>query len=101
MMAKPRITFTMQRSENGRPSELQVYVNPEGRDLLVKELTQLDERWDHAHLQDEKWTTDVPLQTRAYVPEREEIIDCVKILFRTDEWDAEHFPHVLKDDSKG
>ena len=99
-MAKPHITFAVERTETGKPGELQVYLNPEGRDLLVKELTGLSERWDHIHLQDEEWTIEVPLQTRAYVPDREEIIDCVKILFRPDEWDREYFPHVLKTEEK-
>jgi hypothetical protein len=99
-MGKPRITFALQRTETGDLGELQVYLNPEGRDLLVKELTRLDERWDHVHLQDEAWTIDVPLQTRAYVPDQEKIIDCVKILFRPDQWDAEYFPHVLTEEPK-
>ena len=99
-MAKPRITFAIERSKSGGLGELQIYLNPEGRDLLVEELTGLNERWDHIHLQDENWTVDVPLRTRAYHLEREEIIDCVKILFRPDDWDAKYFPHVLIDESK-
>ena len=99
-MAKPRITFALRKSESDELGELQIYLNPEGRDLLVKELSGLTERWDHVHLQDENWTIEIPLQTRAYVPEQEEIIDSVKILFRPDEWDAEHFPHVLSDKAK-
>ena len=100
MMAKPRITFALERTKTGELGELQVYLNPEGRELLIKELAGLDERWDHIHLQDQNWTIDVPLQTQAYVPDREEIIDSVKILFRPDEWDREHFPHVLSRDEE-
>ena len=99
-MAKARITFALERTETGEPGELQVYLNPEGRDLLVQELTGLSEKSDHVHLQDEDWTIDVPLQMRAYRPDREEIIDCVKILFRLDVWDAEYFPHVLNAEPK-
>ncbi len=99
-MAKARITFALETTETGEPGELLIYLNPEGRDLLVKELAHLDERWDHVHLQDEKWTIDVLLQTRAYVPDREVIIDCVKILFRPEEWDQEYYPHVMSTDEK-
>ncbi len=99
-MAKARITFALEKTETGEPGELLVYLNPEGRDLLLKELARLDERWDHVHLQDENWTIDVPLQTRAYVPDQEDIIDCVKILFRPDDWDEKYFPHVMATDEK-
>ncbi|HEX6072669.1 MAG TPA: hypothetical protein VFY95_06655 [Sphingomicrobium sp.] len=99
-MPKPRITFAFEKTETGEPGELQVYLNPEGRDLLVKELNHLDERWDHVHLQDENWTIDVPLQTQAYRRDREVIVYSVKILFRPDEWDRKHFPHVLSTDEK-
>ncbi|MDQ3478617.1 MAG: hypothetical protein M3438_05600 [Pseudomonadota bacterium] len=99
-MAKARITFALERTEEGQPAELLIYLNPEGRDLLVEELTHLDEQSEHFHLQDETWTIDVPLQTRIYNSDREVIIDCVKILFRLDEWDRRYFPHVIDAEAK-
>ena len=51
MMAKaPKSRSPTQRAKIGEPDELLLYVNPEGRDLLIKvELQRLDERSDHFH----------------------------------------------------
>ena len=43
-MAQPRITVTI------AGGEARLYVNPEGRDLLVKELQRLNEKSEHFHL---------------------------------------------------
>ena len=99
MMAKPRITVAYTKGEDGEPDELLFYLNPEGRDLLVKELERLDERWDHFHLQDEEWTIELPLKMKAYVPDREHVVSAVKMMLRPDHWDAEYFPHVLPNTS--
>jgi hypothetical protein len=98
-MSKPRITCVVTKDDNGDPAEVFFYLNPEGRDLLVKELLHLDERWDHLHIQPEEWTVDLPLQISAYVPDQETVIQHVKMMYRPDAWDEEHFPHVLKDDT--
>ena len=95
-MGKPRITVTLAGSESG-PPQVRLYLNPEGRDLLVRELDRLDEQWDHMHLQPAEWTVDLPLRTTAYEPAAEEVVDDVKIMLRPDKWDADHFPHVLQD----
>ena len=97
-MSKPRITVAYSKSASGELDEVLFYMNPEGRDLLVKELTRLDEDWDHLHLQPENGTVDLPLQTTAYVPETEELVSAVKMMLRPDAWDAEYFPHVLEED---
>ena len=94
-MSKPRITFALEKTDDA-PGELRIYLNPEGRNLLVKELAHRSEESDHFHLQDEDWAIEVPLQTRAYVPDRESIVDAVKIMLRPDEWDREYFSHVLE-----
>jgi hypothetical protein len=87
--AQPRITFS--RNDDG---VLEIWLNEPGRDLLVRELTQLSERNDHFHLGPEEHGGEVPVRTKAYRAS-DEIIDWAKVLFRPDAWDAEYFPHVL------
>jgi hypothetical protein len=95
MVGKPRITVAVVKDAEG-VGELRLYLNPEGRDLLVDELKQLNEKSDHLHLQAEEWTIELPLQTAVYVPHEEELVDNVKVLLRLDPWDEEYFPHVMR-----
>lgn len=88
-MTKPRITIT-----TGPTGFLEIYVNEAGRDLLVKELQGLSEKWDHFHLDPEKFDMDVPTRSIPY-RNGEVVHEYGKVLFRPDAWDAEHFPHVL------
>jgi len=97
-MGKPRITVSYTTGEDGKPDEVRFYMNPGGRDLLVKKLARLNDRDEHLHLQDEEWTIEVPLQMKAYVPERESVIAAVKMMLRLEEWDRQYFPHVLGDE---
>ncbi|WP_338665327.1 hypothetical protein VQH23_09160 [Pararoseomonas sp. SCSIO 73927] len=85
---KPRITI----STNGE-GELEVWLNEAGRDLLVKELQGLSAERDHFHLQTEG-LGEVPLQGRAY-RDGDRVLQWGKVLFRPDEWDRRHSPHVL------
>ena len=85
----PRITLT--RTEDGR---LEIWLNEAGRDLLVKELQGLSEQSDHFHFGPSEEDAEVPVRSIAYRPD-DEVLDWGKVLFRTDAWDAEHFPHVL------
>ena len=78
-MSKPRITCVVTMNGDA-PSEVYFYLNPEGRDLLVKELMHLNERWDHLPIQPEEWTVDLPPQVKAYVPEKETLIQHVKMM---------------------
>ena len=86
---KPRITIN-----SNNDGELEIWLNEAGRDLLVKELKHLSERSDHFHFAPEEFDGEVPVQTRPY-REGDQIIGWGKVMFRPDEWDAEHFPHVL------
>jgi hypothetical protein len=77
----------------------EILLNEAGRDLMVKELQRLDRRWDHFHLDhftdpDIADATELPL---AAIPYRDgdKCLEHGKILFRPDDWDREHFPHVL------
>jgi hypothetical protein len=94
-MAKPRITVGVTKDDKGEPAEVYFYFNPEGRDLLVSELTHLSEKSDHFHMHPAEWEMEVPLEMRAYVPAEETAVSHVKLMFRTDEWDEKYFPHVM------
>lgn len=85
---QPRITI------NRDDGELQIWLNSAGRDLLVRQLQQLSESNDHFHFMPEDMDGDVPVRDRAY-KEGADVIQWGKVLFRTDDWDAQYFPHVL------
>jgi hypothetical protein len=74
--------------------ELQIWLNEKGRDLLVRELQQLSERNDHFHLMPKDMAGHVPLSSRPYHPD-DQVFEWGKVLFRTDDWDRQHFPHVM------
>lgn len=91
---KPRITVSVQSD-----GSFDIRVNETGRDLLVKELQHLSERWDHFHLDhyDEPEmadTTEAPLSAIAYRPDDQVLLNG-KVSFRPDHWDLEYFPHVM------
>lgn len=72
--------------------EFELWLNPEGRDLLVKELLALSETNEQFHLM--PIPSDVEVSTRPYRSD-DKLLEYGKVLFRLDEWDARHFPHVL------
>lgn len=74
---------------------LEVWLNEEGRDLLVRELQSLDAKHDHLHLAPEGMG-DVGVSTRPYRPD-DKVLDWGKIYFRLDEWDQKYFPHVMSE----
>lgn len=84
----PRITINM--SADG---ELEIWLNEQGRDLLVRELRAMSEKSDHFHLA----TIDgaeIKLNDRAYRP-TDKIMHSTKVYFRPDDWDRRHFPRVI------
>lgn len=86
---KARITIN-----SNKDGELEIWLNPAGRDLLVKELQHLSERSDHFHFGPEDLDGEVPVQNRAY-REGDQIIEWGKVMLRPDEWDEKYYPHVL------
>jgi hypothetical protein len=84
----PRITVNL--TANG---EFEIWINEKGRDLLVQELQGLNEQNDHFHLGPAE-IGEVEVSARSYRPD-DKIIEYGKVLFRTDEWDKQYFPHVL------
>jgi hypothetical protein len=85
---KPRITINT--TADGL---LEIWLNEAGRDLLVKELMHLNEASEHFHF-GPAGMAEVGLAMRPYRPE-DTVLEYGKVLFRTDEWDATYFPHVL------
>jgi hypothetical protein len=73
--------------------EFEIWLNSEGRDVLVKELQELSETNDHFHLMPSPYG-DVGVSNRPYRSD-DKLLEWGKILFRTDASDAEYFPHVL------
>jgi hypothetical protein len=73
---------------------LEIWLNEEGRNLLIHELQALNENDDHFHLMPGDVPSDVELSMRAYRP-TDSVIGYAKVLFRPDEWDRRYFPHVM------
>ena len=67
-MASPRITVVTLKNENNEATSVNLYLNPEGRDLLVGELSRLSEKSDHFHMDATEWAIEVPLEMNAYEP---------------------------------
>ena len=84
-----RITFSL--TPDG---ELEVWLNEQGRDLLVRELQHLSEKSDHFHFGAAEGS-EVKVSSRAYGPD-DKVFEYGKVLFRTDAWDKEYYPHVLE-----
>jgi len=83
---KPRITMSLTAS-----GELEIWLNEKGRDLLVRELLKLNEKNEHFHLFPDG---ELDTSTIAYRA-TDKIIWSGKVLFRTDECDRKHYPHVM------
>jgi hypothetical protein len=89
------IRITLSVSADG---EFELWVNPEGRDRLVKELQVLSEKNDHFHLG--AWEgAEVEIGATPYRP-TDKIVDVGKVLFRPDEWDQTYYPHVMQGSKK-
>lgn len=71
----------------------EIWLNEQGRDLLIQELQRLSENNDHFHF-GPKPLGEVEVSSIAYRP-NDKILEWGKVLFRTDAWDRRYFPHVL------
>ncbi|MGE3871497.1 MAG: hypothetical protein AB7F74_00935 [Parvibaculaceae bacterium] len=85
---KPRITINLTAD-----GSLEIWLNETGRDLLVEQLQSLDENNDHLHFGQTE-ADDIEVSSRPYSPS-DKILGHGKVLFRTDDWDRQYFPHVL------
>jgi hypothetical protein len=87
-----RITINL--AANGM---FEIWLNEQGRDLLVRELQHLSDKSDHFHLGPAD-TSEVVVSSCPYRPD-DRVLEHGKIYLRPDAWDKEHFPHVLGGDA--
>lgn len=110
-MGKPRITIQIvpkgqtpdtqlsgtQTSGAQAPGAIEMFLNEEGVDLLVRELKSLSKQNDHCHLFAPEWGDGSgPLNLVAYDGSAS-TVGHLKILFRPDDWDREHYPHTVSE----
>jgi hypothetical protein len=86
---KSRITLSL--SEDG---QFQISLNEAGRDELVELLQSLDRNHDHIHFAPEDHNLDCTVSDIPYRP-TDRVFAWGKVSFRPDDWDREHFPHVI------
>lgn len=93
---KPRVTVCL------RPEgTFELLLNEAGRDLLVRELQNLNREWDHFHLDgydEPELPTDVALSAVAY-HEDDQVLRHGKVLLRPDDWDLQYYPHVMAEEA--
>jgi hypothetical protein len=77
--------------------EFEIWLNEQGRDLLVRELQHLSEKWDHFHLGPAD-IGDVVVASRPYRLD-DKVLEYGKVYLRPDARDKEHFPHVLDEEA--
>lgn len=98
MTDRPRMTVQVSAG-TGLDREVEIYLNPEARRILVAELTKLNRTDDHFHVFSfEDWNglqlSEVPYSAG------DTPVAALKVLLRYDDWDAEHFPHVMASPGK-
>jgi hypothetical protein len=87
---KPRITINLDAQ-----GSLEIWLNELGRDLLIRELENLSAKNDHFHI-GPAGSRELEVSSRAYRSD-DKLIEYGKVLFRTDEWDEQYYPHVMVD----
>jgi hypothetical protein len=87
---KPRITISVTAG-----GELEIFLNEQGRDLLVQKLLALNEVDEHFHFAPSD-QGELEVSTRAYDP-ADTVMTYGKVLFRKDEWDRVYFSHVFNE----
>lgn len=88
MTEQPRLTVQIDGQE------VVLYLNPEARSRLIRELQALDRHSDHFHLLGAEVGDPLSLSQIAYEPD-DQLAYSMKVCLRYDDWDAESFPHVM------
>lgn len=86
---KPRITLSL----NG-DGQFEMSLNEAGRDKLVDLLQSLNRDQEHFHLAPADHDMDCAVSEIPY-RNTDSVLSYGKVLLRPDDWDREHFPHVL------
>lgn len=90
---KSRITFSM--SDDG---QIEIWLNEAGRDKLVELLQSLDRDHEHFRLAPTGYDMDCAVSEVPY-RKTDRVFSWGKVLFRTDDWDREYFPHVVSENT--
>jgi len=84
---KPLVTLSLRAD-----GELELWLNHEGRDLLVRKLMALDDQNDHLHMMPPEWVAgEIVLSQRSF-READTIITSAKVLLRSEDWYRTRFP---------
>jgi hypothetical protein len=93
MTERPRMTVQVSNG-TGLDREVEILLNPAARRLLVSQLEKLDRGDDHLHVfsfeEDSLALSEIPYR------DGDQPVCALKISLRYDDWDEEHFPHVMK-----
>lgn len=83
-----------------KDGQFEMSVNEAGRDELIALLNGLDRKHEHFHMAPEEFEHDCAV---AEIPYRttDRVLSWGKVLFRPDDWDREHFPHVMTENPEG
>ena len=93
MTERPRMTVQVSNG-TGLDREVEILLNPAARRLLISQLERLDRSDDHLHVfsfeEDSLTLSEVPYK------EDDQPVCALKISLRYDDWDAQHYPHVME-----
>lgn len=90
-----RKRMTVEVSVANGSAEVQLFLNPAARKQLIEELLKLDRIDDHFHVYNyDAVGDDFQLYQTPYNA-GQAVAAHFKVLLRYDDWDAEHFPHVM------
>lgn len=84
-----RITLSL--TADGR---FEMALNEAGRDELVELLQSLNREQEHFHLAPADHNMDCAISEIPY-RSTDSVLSFAKVLLRPDDWDREHFPHVI------
>jgi hypothetical protein len=88
---KPRITFCLTAE-----GTLEMFFNEEGRRHFIRELSRLDDAHEHFHFAPPDIDSELSVSNIPYRP-GDKVLEHGKVLFRTDAWDRQYYPHVMTD----
>ncbi len=90
---KPRITLSLTAD-----GQFEMSLNEAGRDELIDLLQSLDRDKEHFHLAPANCNMDCAISEIPY-RSTDSVVSYGKVFLRPDDWDREHFPHVLSEEA--
>jgi len=77
-----------------KEGQFELSVNEAGRDKLIELLKGLNRNHEHFHMAPAEFEHDCAVSEVAYRT-TDRVLSWGKVLFRPDDWDREHFPHLI------